>query len=302
MKKIAILCIILFLASCTTTSTGTVKEDYRTGTEALAIAFETNQPPTKQYDTEGFNVLLSIKNKGAADVGGPMDKIYLSGFDPQIITGIPTTGKNIQHLKGKDAFRPQQGDENALAFTGTISRLRTDSYPVRIMATACYQYETIASPIVCVDPSPFDTTTREKPCTPTNVALSSQGAPVSVTAVEVEPRPGKTGLRIKIKNVGGGDAFKAEALQKCNPYDQKGLEYSEIDHVLLADISIGGQSITQTCRPLENGYIRLTNGAGEVYCDYAPIGNTAYSTPLTINLKYGYRTYLYKNIEIIKTP
>ena len=60
------------------------------------------------------------------------------------------------------------------------------------------------------------------------------------------------------------------------------------------------------CRPLDNGKIRLNNGEGFIICsldDYAfEDATTAYSTPLTLELRYGYRSSVSKSLSIVKLP
>lgn len=298
------LLLIVLLAGCA--QRGKDKEaffrEYRTGTQGLSINFVQNLPPPRIYDTEEFNAMIEVFNKGAFEVGGPGDRIYISGYDPTIITGIPTTGAQIPKIEGKTQFTPE-GAMDTITFKGTISRLLTDKVPVRLLTTACYGYETLASANVCIDPQPFGPTVRQKVCTAQSVATGSQGAPIAVTNVQLEPRPGATGFKITVSNSGGGDVFRygAQYLQKCSPYDQKGLELDEIDYVLLADVAVSGVSIKNSCKPLDNGHIRLSGGQGSIYCQLTNIrGSTAYITPITITLKYGYRNVLFKDFEIFK--
>ena len=276
--------------------------DYRTGSEGLRVQFVPNLPPTTLYETENLNAMLDIYNVGASAVGGPGDRIYLSGFDPRIVTGIPSTGMQIPKIEGKSQFN-SQGDFDRVSFDGTIARLQGDMYPAPLLATACYEYSTVASNTVCVDPDPFGTGVRTKVCTPTNLGMGSQGGPVAVSNIEVDARPGKTAFRIHVSNVGGGDVFKlsSSTLARCNPYDSKGLTYDELDYVQLADVQVGGTSIRQSCKPLDNGDIALRGGSGVVYCEFGTAGNTAYVTPITVTLKYAYRQQTRTDVKIYKT-
>lgn len=276
---------------------------YRTGTQGLLLRFAPNLPPNRLFDTEPFNAVIEIENRGAYTVGGPGDKVYLSGFDPSIITGILEWGEQIPQIEGKTQF-VTQGGMDAVGFRGTIAPLaprNIDKYPVRLLATACYEYQTIATTPVCIDPSPYAPTTESKICTPGPVSLGGgQGAPIAVTQIDVDPSPARTRFKIHIQNAGGGEVFRygAEYLQKCSPHTAP-LQFDEIDYVELVDVSVAGTSIKPTCKPLDNGHIRLTNGRGTVFCELMTRGQDAYTTPMSITLEYGYRNSVYKDIEIV---
>lgn len=307
MKKILPLLILAIII----TSCGPIQKDkeqvittqYRTGTQGLSLSFAPNLPPNRLFDTEQFSTVIEIENRGAYPVGGPGDRIYLSGFDTSIITGILQYGEKIQLIEGKTPF-VTQGGIDSVGFRGTIAPLRPrniDKYPVRLLATACYEYQTIAAAAICIDPNPYAATTQAKTCTAGPVSLGGgQGAPIAVTQVEVDPSPGRTRLKIHIQNSGTGEVFRsgADYLQRCSPFTPP-LQFDEIDYVELRDVTVGGISIKPTCKPLDNNHIRLTNKKGQAYCEMMTRGQNTYSTPIVITLAYGYRNSIYKDIEIV---
>jgi hypothetical protein len=272
--------------------------DFRTGGQGLVMNFAPNLPPTTLYETEGFNTIIELENRGASnlEVG---NKIYLSGFDPRIITGIPRDGISIPTIEGKNQYNLQGGFDQ-VAFSGTIARLQGDTYPTPVMATACYHYETIAAETVCIDSDPFGPRLESKVCTPTNVGAGTQGAPISVNNIEVDARPGKTIFRIRISNVGGGDVFRKNVIQKCNPSSAAKLGFEDIDYVELTSVEVGGLSITPTCKPLDTNHIPLRNGQGVVTCEMPTTGSSAYVTPIIIKLRYGYRDVIRRDTTIYR--
>lgn len=304
MQKAVLLGMILILALAGCTATTQTKEQvftqqFRTGTEGLYMRFAQNLPPTRLFSGEELAVVLEIENRGTAPIGGPGDRIYLSGFDPSIISGISPVGEQIPLLEGRSQF-VNQGGFDTVSFKA-ITRILTDRYPVRILATACYTYETVASSNVCIDPDPYVAAIRQRVCVPANVGFGGgQGAPVSVTLAEVDASPGKTRFKIHVQNVGGGEVFRSggNTLNKCGPGGELG--FDEVDYVELADVSVSGTSIRGSCRPLDQGHIRLTNGQGLVYCEFdRPRGEAAYVSPLTVVLRYGYRNSLFRDVEIL---
>src|SRR3989338_7701033 len=95
MKKSVIVLLVLLL-SCTQFNTGTEQKQpttgYRTGSQGLLITFLPNLPPTRVIDRDPFNVVLQVENLGTGRVGNGLDRLYISGFDHNLITGIGTDG------------------------------------------------------------------------------------------------------------------------------------------------------------------------------------------------------------------
>jgi hypothetical protein len=272
------------------------------------MRFVPNYPRSRQYDDEPFSVLIEIKNRGSTEIGYGGDSIYLSGFDPGIITGVSTYGKPIPQLEGIGPYN-NEGGFDTMEFSGEIyplSMKKIDKYPATILATACYGYKTVASDNICIDPNPYSTTSERKVCTPTSVTFGTQGAPIAVNSVEVEPTPRITRFKIHISNVGAGSVFKPgiDQLARCNPYDPRGLEFTEVDYVQLAGVEVAGKSIAPSCKPVDNeGNVKLVNGQATLFCELGGLGSgPAYSTPMTIELDYGYRSTISTNVEIVQTP
>jgi len=298
MKRGLMAVLFLLLVAC---GTGTTDEpqatDFRYGTEGLYMNFVPNLPPPRLFDNQALDVLIQVENRGTSNIADGM--LYLSGFDPAIVTGI-SSGQRIPLLEGRGPFMPQ-GAIDAVSFKGRIASLsgqRIDKYPATLLATACYSYETVATAQVCIDPNPFAPTRQQKVCTPAPVGTGSQGAPVAVTTVEVDPAPGKTRFRIGIQSVGGGDVFRPQTsvLAKCSPYSG-GLGFDDVDYIQVVGVSVSGVSIE--CRPLDQGYLRLTNGQGQLFCETTQLTQqTAYLTPLNIQLRYGYRQSMSVPVEI----
>ncbi|HSU72436.1 MAG TPA: hypothetical protein VLJ21_01145 [Candidatus Binatia bacterium] len=303
-RGLLIALLLVLLLGCTRVGSREAIENWRVGSEGVRMLILPNLPPTRIYDDQDLEVVVDLENRGAYDVGSAGDSLYLSGFDQNIILGIPTTGIQMPPMEGKTEFGP--GGIGTVSFKGQVRSLgfrNVDKYTPRLLVTSCYGYKTVASDNVCIDPDPFTSARTEKVCIPTNVMSGSQGAPVSVGPVEVEPSPGRTRFKVTINNVGGGDVIRPGAvnLQKCSPYHPDGLQYSDVDYVQVEEVSVSGVSILQSCKPLDSGYLRLTNGHGVMYCELANIpGSSAYTTPLTVGVRYGYRQSLSRDVTILR--
>jgi len=305
-KRVLFLMIVtLFLVGCNRRPSPTpeTSQDIYTGTQGLNMKFLENLPPSKIYDTGSLNVLLELENKGTYDLSGSACYIYLSGFDDKIIRGIDKDKQCSSSLEGKSISNPQ-GSFNTQEFSTDTIELPDylDSLPQKILATACYESQTIASPIVCIDPNYYGISPIERACKVGNVGVSGgQGAPVAVTGVGVE-MAGKTkvAFNIRISNLGGGtplslqSSVSADCPYNINPKDFNIVHY-DVDMV-------GGTKVR--CAPEIDGdqRVRLVNGVGTLFCSFEVSGDNAYTTPLRIVLDYNYLDSLSKSIEIIKTP
>src|SRR3989338_11168946 len=313
MAKLVVLVIIfslLLISGCQSFGSGNSKRDqalnndFRTGSQGLSMRFMPDIPPQKMFEDEPFVAIVEVENKGSFPVGGGLDYIYLSGFDPAIVTGIPIGGIGLEELEGKTVFNPNKGGLDYVQFGDGERNIRqlgpqTDEYTTTLLATACYGYKTVATANVCIDPDPFSRTSEAKACVAGgSVTLGSQGAPIAITQVQIEPSPSRTVFRIFIQNVGGGTPLKdVTLLNKCSPYDIYGLEFDEVDYVSLESVEVAGQQ--PRCKPSQE--IRLTNGQGIIVChlDHTFVSSSAFYSPLNIVLRYGYRSTIQKSLEIV---
>jgi len=322
LKKACYIVLIIFLVlslGCTTKKyKDRYDENYRTGTRGIEMRFAKNSPPLRIYDDEELHVIVELRNKGATDVSGGNNRVYLSGFDSNIITGIPTTGVPIEDLEGKSIYNPEGELYTIVEFKGNIRDLGSrniDALDQDLLVTACYEYKTILAEAVCIDPDPYSVSSEEKVCTPRDISTGSQGAPIAVTRVEVDAMTGKTRFKIWIKNVGGGLVFKPgfEYLDKCNPYSPYKLDYNDIDFVRVDDVKVGGISIKSTCKPLDNyGHIKLLptrsskgasrTGVGYMICELDGVSGPPYKTPITVVLSYNYRDSIQKRVRLLRKP
>ena len=326
---IIILVMLILISGCSSkTDVKKALEEIRTGTDGITLSFLQNAPPDMIHVEQGtdesansFEVVLQLINKGAYPQPGqsssPKGIVYLSGYDLNIIGFTPKNPpvENLEgkSLEGKSSINPT-GGLDLVTFRGVVNanNLNVEKYEPTLLATACYYYQTIAGPSVCIDPDPYSTSNQKKVCQVQDIALTSQGAPVAVIKVGEEAFATKTQFKITIKNVGGGEVIKFESLEKCSPTGEKKVLREDIDKVKLVESKVGTKVLT--CGPFINagdsnirgeaGDVRMINGEGYIICEL-PISNygntkTAYITPMTIDLRYGYRNSVEKKINIKK--
>ncbi len=321
------------------------REDFRRGSRGIEMDWVWENLPDVFYDTSAgvdeIQLLVEMRNEGAERAFG---YVTLSGFDQNYI-GLPYNpletdieewifdleGRSIRNANG--GFKlieipPLNGPPNyGGLLPGEIDLWEgAEEYPVEFKLTACYEYRTVASPIICVDPDPYRITT-EKACRPERVENlgSSQGGPVAVTYLDVENIPGDGAgnsgqiiVNMRISNVGSGrvvDINTIDALASGGTYCTEGCirpigDTTCPNNLLYRDLNIvdffiyfqGRLVSSSDCRP-EIGYVRLTDGDAEISCEIqvstpGSTATTAFATPLRIELAYGYEDWIEKRVRI----
>lgn len=265
------------------------------GTQGIELKFLDQMPPTRIYSTSDLPAVIELWNKGTYDV---MGDLYLGGHDEKIVR-FSRTRATFGPLEARSRNNVMGGYDSIDMGPGRIfDSYFTDVYKPKIIATVCYDYQTEATPAVCIDPNLYDLNIEEKACVPGNVAPhgGSQGAPVAVSNVFVETFGTKVSARIDISNAGKGKVVVASP-GKC-PYN---LEYMDLNLVNY-DVTLSG--VPGDCKPLDRmgRYVRLVNNKASVFCTFNLQGDkkVAYTTTMQIKLRYGYMESISKDVEIIK--
>ncbi len=282
MKKIFIigfLFLSLLFSSCTSYyGHRAYNEDYRTGTEGVVISF-LNEEFTF-YDGDYLNLQLVLQNKGAYDT--PAGKIVFSGYDPSIVRisdeeiSLPDEfyGKSLYSKEGSTYFVTVEED-------APLSLSFGETYDATLQASACYSYQTIATPTVCLLYDPDDTFI----CEQEPIGLSDQGAPVAVTEVQQTYLQDKVRFAVTFEHVGNGiviNAYDTEAYEAC-PFT---LERDHINSVAVT-MRISGLG-EPSCIP-SNRYVRLNSeGRGTIVCTFTLREQRSYTTLAEITVDYLY--------------
>jgi len=268
----------------------------RTGTEGLSMEFVANIPPDQIYDSETLTVMVNLKNKGAENIEEA--NFFIGGIDPGIVdfgsasregVGLGYSDIGVDYIPGKDELRGEEG-EAMLNFKGAMARgglpQGTDVYEPEVVVTACYDYRTIANPIVCIDANPFGVYTAAKACEPKTVTdEGGQGAPIAVTKVEQVPSRGRVQFKIYVENKGGGKAISNDKFLECNRINPTDYKYVNLIDKYKVSIS----DTAAVCQP-DWDNLRLIDEKGVMICSFDGLDQTvpAYTTPLSIELLYNY--------------
>jgi hypothetical protein len=255
----------------------------------LSVGFSRFQDGTNRVDItyDNYTFPFAMREHGIMLIG------ILAGIDFTAFYGQ-------EFLLAGNTYDYPGGEQDYISYHGHIVNWPqgADEVPQHFLATSCYMYTTFASPVVCIDPAPYST--NRKVCSPFMASWSSgQGAPVAVTSVQQENTPRTSVFHVTIKNVGAGTVFDPGALEKCSPYYPGGAKSADQNVVWLGEVRIGNTVITDRCTP--QGLVRLQNGQGSFSCvypiEYAEL-NSAYETPLIIELWYGYSKTIEKAITV----
>ncbi len=297
---LALLCLMI-VSGCNTSDNPYNNLDYRTGTEGIVVNFAQDSPPAKVYKDSYLNLVLEVRNKGAFYNAPGNAKVYLSGFDPSAIhfKDYNTKGKYavmaVPEIIGKNAYMADGGYELVdFKEDAKVNVPFGDTYTPTLMATSCYNYQTLATPSVCVVSDPI-AITKDNVCKPEPISMTSQGAPVAVTKVEEEVMQQSLNFIITVENVGGGKVFSQGAMGRC-PF--------EFLHDDMDLVSVGvtmSNAGTVECTPSTN-MIRLVNNKGVIFCRVPVELHTSYVTPLAITLYYGYTSSVTRTVTIANPP
>jgi hypothetical protein len=233
MKKILLMLLLLALVSGCIPS-GPSQDTYRKGTQAIALSFVENAPPSSVFDTDHFIIGVKAQNMGAESTNV---NFHLGGYDRNIIN---IGGAGSVRLAGKvEVYNPREGETNTVTFKQSSTNQAQ----------------------VCINGNP---SFNKGVCTVSDVSLGGgQGGPVGVTKIEVAATPGKTNFRIHVKNFGPGGPCKngqASELERvtvesvkvhnkalsCKPLDGGALRLIDGAGTLYCDMGVGLNDIYPT--------------------------------------------------------
>ena len=241
-----------------------------------------------------------------------------SGLYPQINTIVP--------MLGTEETRGRVGIRDIVSFTVNNIAISSDidKYPVRWKATACYYYKTVASHTICVDPDQYSVDEKVCKVQEHQAVSGGQGAPVAVIGVDQQMSYNRAYFKITIKNVGRGKVYDPTnidihsrcIIDKLRPGDVNKVFYDVALGSFNQNYATGARNIRCDTNPLFPypysgvAYLDPDTGEGEIFCtleltDFqAHIGSStsAFSSPLAIQLIYGYTESDYADTEIITQP
>ena len=290
--------------------------DFHKGTKGLTMKLVENQPPSEVWENSVFQIAVELRNEGAANIKESL--LYISDFKYVSVNKIRSVGD----LTGKSATDPV-GRLKIESFEVNALEVKDDDKADSFVVTACYKYETKAGIEICINPNVMDIAKlKEGDCNPSSVSASGgQGAPVAVTKVEEDFIPINDGgilktkvlFKIHIANLGSGKLVKTDAFGKeC--IDGSSLDAEKESNVVhVKDVSFSKYSLVSAdknykidCTGFKNDTqsdLKIgVKGDAILSCSTVLDGNNAFTTPLLVELEYGYTDYITKSITIKNIP
>jgi hypothetical protein len=303
MKKIVlslIIVILIFIVGCGQQDQQT-QQDIYSGTKGITMKFLPNTPPSEVFENSELIVLVEYSNEGAYDVS--RGALYLTGYDQSYLFGSGSIEKSFSSsygaLRGKSIMFPE-GETRIAQFQTTAGKPQhIDKFTQRLKLTACYDYKTLATAQVCIDPEAYSQGGGTKICTPGVVTLSGgQGAPIAVTKIDERIAGNMAYFDIHFRNMGSGEVFVG------NPsHCYTSIGYNELNRIKVNSVRLSNSGNIY-CEPNIGSNVVLTNGEGFIKC-YAniPRSGDEYLTNLDIELVYSYReSSPLKTINILSAP
>lgn len=296
-KLFLIFILILFLTGCNYISKVTdlvkpAEEDADIlGSEGLVLTLP--ELPTELYVGQGLEIPVTLENKGAHKVENAI-LVISAGYDDKTVKFRSYPKIEGINLEGRTQFVPI-GERTTKTFTISSISLPGDKEASKTFEViACYQYETAASPVVCINPgSQFEKGVIAGACNFVDAKISpSQGAPIAVTKVETWYLTNReeAEFRIFVNDVSDkGVILKKEAYAKrCLSSDP--LQTEELG-IINIEAYMGGKPLTcySVAAEEEAKQFTIRENAPSVRCRAKiDFDEPAYTTPLSIYLSYGY--------------
>lgn len=261
----------------------------------IGFAYDNNNPVTGTSSTMFHMDLGPNFDYDNLDHGRGM-LILLAGLSFEKFGGI-------EYVLAPNNYDYPGGEQTTVSFNGRINAWPKGLDRVKdltFLTTNCYVYSTYADPTVCIDPDPYGM--GEKVCSPQKITYNGgNGAPVAITQIEQENTRHVIYFDITIKNIGNGQIFDMMQMEACNPNAPFRLSTRSFNKVYFTDARIGEQHLQ--CTPPRGQGVFLTDGrAGQkIRCKYFinnAVSRSAYTTPLIIEIGYGYSQSISRHSSI----
>jgi uncharacterized repeat protein (TIGR01451 family) len=317
-KKIFLLLLFLIIAGCTPTGTNQVKleKDLYKGTEGVTLDLFDDKLPSEVYQGETLNYIVKATNKGPYPVNNAklvisLEKGYMSFINPmspsnthiKVISNIDLEGKTL--FNTLDDFEVREESIKSLPLDG-----QSEYHDSLITTNFCYDYKGIAVADVCIDTDPYSIRPGQKVCTvKDSISLSEgQGGPVLISQIDtrmlVDNFNGKDYIRpqfiLHIINQGQGFVIKPGTTDKvCS---ENALQSDVYNSVIINNIKFSSYTKKDfDCFPEE---LVLMEDQDKITCILKTGAiakeSASYTTPLEVEISYGYMFSQSKEIKIKK--
>lgn len=308
--------ITLFLVTSCTPPQGTEQDLVRAyigGTVGLNTYLIEGMPPSMIHDaaTFPFGVGIAVENLGEVDVGpgttNPYVMVKLEGINPEQF-GI--TDADMSQMLASTLHGARRNFDGSV-FPGEITSVSFEPLNYQpdihgnaqftVRATACYDYETISTTVICIKDDVLENLQDTSICSLAGEKFpQNSGGPLHVTSVIENPMAeNKVQINFVIEHVGIGEFYgrpqQGEPQETCNPSIRNFNKY-------FIDIEVeplGDSGMTVSCSRFggtSGGRIKLYQGAPTtISCTIErtrPSAGRIFQDLLNIKLKYRYGQFI----------
>jgi hypothetical protein len=289
---ILMLMVVASYVGCSGNVSSQEPANFRTGSQGLDMRFVSGNQYTF-YEGSDVSLLMELRNRGTAPLYG---ELFLTGYDPNFLS-LSIFPSRIMSIEPKNEFDPNGDFAQIYTIAANGVRLpnNREKFSQSIQVTACYEYETLASAEVCVDPDPMNRRIDNKVCQLNAQAPGGQGHPVVITGIQPFVNSQDIRFQIRIANSGQGQIYdKRVSFGQC----ASGLNFDQVDLVYVRSVRLAGRALT--CEPLNP--VRLLNGVGTINCicrNCIDPMQGAYRSLLEMDIIYNYRQSMTQQINLI---
>ncbi|MBU0980616.1 MAG: hypothetical protein KJ709_07440 [Nanoarchaeota archaeon] len=302
----ALLAMILLMTACGRIGGGggddAGRGEYATG-YGLELDFVNSMPPDLVQLESKFPIGVEIRNAGSEGIQDGL--LTLVNYYHNFIEIEDKTTYDIGRdrvFEGSSEYN-RMGDYELVVFKAEAVKSTSESEEVLFKAKACYPYETRASPTLCMNTNKYSFLQAfTQVCTVGDVRVPIQGAPLQVTKVEekifdLDEATSTLQLIIHLKNIGLGKVTTRTSYKKeCEGKAIAENELNDIDLMIhFSDMDLDRSSCHKPTIN-ENDLTEMT-----IFCTTTiNKARSAYTTPISIILRYGYVTAdEFKRIRIL---
>ena len=273
---------------------------FRQGIEGIKMQFLEGMPPKNMFVGTDFSAGLRIKNMGAYDI---QDRAEIKIVAPPSSFSFSEGNTKQFTMTGKSLYQ-KEGEEDILIFPmralcyigygGTKATTVKKNMTAKMQAIACYYYETTASADICIDPRKHIRQTSDKPvCNMQAITFSGgQGGPVGLVTVSptIIPRSETEAtlqIKLSIKKLAGKDVTIYNQDASCDePKKQNKVDF---------EVQVGRQRLL--CEPSQVK-LKQTDAVGAVCNVQIQTASDAYTTPISVNMKYKVKQGIIKDLSV----
>jgi hypothetical protein len=309
--------LVLFLAGCTTSSSGGTNRAFIGGTEGLRLSFLGSNPPDAVFDggSTSFSISVKVENIGESDVLANDGYVRIQGLDPQTYNWV---GDFVKLFPDQTLNGAQRNFDGSVLNGGVVTVDFTDlSYlpsvqgnlQQTVWADICYKYSTRTTTLLCIKRSADQVLGSKKICDVEGEKYpQNSGAPVQVSSVKENfAGNNRIGVTMVITHSGNGDNVFKDTATECNDVETN-QDRGKVK-ILVHPIRIGGVDRFPVCSGLSEklsdheGYIRLfSDGSRQSFSLYCTIEtgdvSSIFQIPLDVEMTYRYLDHLEKQINI----